>query len=81
EVAGHTDNTGRYQTNMELSFARANSVKNYLIQVSPELATRLSARGYGPDMPKDTNKTANGRRNNRRVELQVTNKEALKEYK
>lgn len=81
EVAGHTDNTGRYQTNMDLSFSRANSVKNYLIQVVPELATRLSARGYGPDMPKDSNNTANGRRNNRRVELQVTNKDILKEYK
>lgn len=80
EVAGHTDNIGGYQKNIDLSFARASSVKNFMIQVAPELSNRLSARGYGPDKPKDTNQNANGRKNNRRVELQVINKDALKEY-
>jgi flagellar motor protein MotB len=80
EVQGHTDNVGRYESNMRLSQARAESVQMYLIRVAPELSGRLVARGYGPTQPKEDNKTANGRKINRRVEIQVLNREVLKEY-
>jgi outer membrane protein OmpA-like peptidoglycan-associated protein len=80
EVGGHTDNLGGYEANKRLSFARAESVRQFLVLVAPDLATRLTANGYGPDMPKADNRTAAGRKVNRRVELQVTNKDVLKEY-
>ena len=80
EVGGHTDNIGRYDANKRLSSARAESVLRYLVTVAPDLSSRLSAAGYGPDVPKADNRTAAGRKVNRRVELQVMNKEVLKEY-
>ena len=80
EVSGHTDNIGRLPMNISLSQARADAVRAYLMQVAPELSERISARGYGPTQPKADNATASGRKINRRVELQVMNKDALKEY-
>jgi OOP family OmpA-OmpF porin len=80
EVAGHTDNVGSLQTNMRLSQVRAESVRLYLMSVAPELASRLLAKGYGPMQPKAENNTANGRKINRRVEIQVLNRDVLKEY-
>jgi outer membrane protein OmpA-like peptidoglycan-associated protein len=80
EVSGHTDNVGRVESNMRLSQARAESVRFYLTQVAPELSSRLIAHGYGPTQPKEDNKTANGRKINRRVEIQVLNKDVLREY-
>jgi outer membrane protein OmpA-like peptidoglycan-associated protein len=80
EVAGHTDNTGSMTKNMALSQARSEAVRFYLIEVAPALANRLTAHGYGPMQPKASNITADGRKVNRRVELQVLNKEVLKEY-
>jgi outer membrane protein OmpA-like peptidoglycan-associated protein len=81
EVAGHTDNTGTFGVNMRLSQQRADAVRFYLAEVTPELADRVTARGYGPSVPKSDNRSAEGRSINRRVELQVLNKHALKEYK
>jgi outer membrane protein OmpA-like peptidoglycan-associated protein len=80
EVSGHTDNIGKYDNNMNLSQARSEAVRRYLIQVAPELLSRISARGYGQTQPKAPNTTAEGRKMNRRVELQVLNKEVLREY-
>ena len=80
EVAGHTDNVGRYESNMRLSQARAENVQMFLVRVAPDLSGRLVAHGYGPTQPKEDNKTANGRKINRRVEIQVLNREVLKEY-
>ncbi len=80
EIGGHTDNIGGIEANRRLSSARAESVRQYLFQVAPELVTRLTAVGYGPDRPKADNRTAGGRKINRRVEMQVVNKEVLKEY-
>jgi outer membrane protein OmpA-like peptidoglycan-associated protein len=80
EIGGHTDNIGGAEANRRLSSARAESVRQYLFQVAPELATRLTAVGYGLEMPKADNRTAGGRKINRRVEMKVVNKEVLKEY-
>ena len=70
EVSGHTDNTGNYQNNVNLSANRANSVKQYLVDKGVD-SSSLSARGYGPDKPVASNDTSNGREMNRRVELVV----------
>jgi OmpA-OmpF porin, OOP family len=80
EVAGHTDNVGSETSNYMLSQARAESVRGYLTEIAPELGSRLSAHGYGLTRPKANNNTADGRKINRRVELQVLNRDILKEY-
>jgi outer membrane protein OmpA-like peptidoglycan-associated protein len=70
EVAGHTDSTGARAYNMTLSERRAGSVVSYLSGrgVARE---RMIAVGAGPDHPVDTNETAEGRAQNRRVEITI----------
>jgi outer membrane protein OmpA-like peptidoglycan-associated protein len=80
QVAGHTDNVGGAAYNMGLSQGRAEAVRVYMVSVAPELGNHLTARGYGLTMPKATNSTAAGKTLNRRTELQVLNKDALREY-
>ena len=72
EVVGHTDNTGGLALNRRLSQARAEAVRQYL--ASRGVAEdRLRARGMGPDQPVASNRTAEGRAQNRRVELRRLN--------
>jgi outer membrane protein OmpA-like peptidoglycan-associated protein len=68
EIGGHTDNTGPREFNMQLSRARARSVRQYLIEhgIAPQ---RLGAQGYGPDRPLGDNNSEAGRAQNRRVEF------------
>lgn len=70
EVSGHTDNTGSASLNKRLSRARALTVKRYLESqgISPE---RIEYEGYGFDRPIAPNTTAEGRAQNRRVEIEV----------
>lgn len=68
EIAGHTDSSGNYKSNVKLSESRAQSVREYLIDKGVD-AGRLTARGYGPDKPVASNDTRDGRKMNRRVEL------------
>lgn len=76
-VEGHTDSTpissSRYPSNWELSTARASSVLARLLEngISPE---RLSAAGYGGFQPVADNSTAEGRAQNRRVDIVVLNR-------
>ena len=67
-VTGHTDSTGGYQYNMQLSQRRADSVSAYLSAQGVQ-AVRLQARGFGPDRPVAGNDTPEGRQQNRRVEI------------
>jgi len=69
-VEGHTDSTGSDELNQKLSDARANAVKEYLVEHGID-AFRLSSLGYGETKPIDTNNTAKGRANNRRVEINL----------
>ena len=68
EIVGHTDSTGNHAYNMSLSQRRAQSVANYLTAQGVD-ASRLSTRGAGPDQPIASNATADGRAQNRRVEV------------
>ncbi len=68
QVTGHTDNTGSLALNRRLSRGRADAVRTYLISKGVA-EDRLTARGFGPDQPVASNKTADGRAQNRRVEL------------
>jgi outer membrane protein OmpA-like peptidoglycan-associated protein len=68
EVAGHTDSTGSDSYNQLLSQQRAQSVSNVLVQSGVE-GVRIDTVGYGEKMPTASNKTPNGRQQNRRVEL------------
>jgi len=68
EIAGHTDSSGVYRRNVVLGRARAETVRQYLHQQGVPLE-RMTARGFGPDRPVASNRTADGRALNRRVEL------------
>jgi OOP family OmpA-OmpF porin len=68
EIQGHTDSRGSLALNERLSQQRADAVRDYLIDqgIAPE---RMTAKGYGPHKPIADNDTADGRAQNRRVEL------------
>ncbi len=68
EVQGHTDATGSARFNQRLSQRRAEAVVDYLVAHGVDRA-RLTAKGYGPSRPAASNDTAEGRAQNRRVEL------------
>ncbi|MCB9092948.1 MAG: OmpA family protein [Halobacteriovoraceae bacterium] len=70
-VVGHTDSTGSSVTNQTLSDARASVVKGLLATNGVPAAT-ISSLGMGPNQPIASNDTANGRAQNRRVEIQIT---------
>ena len=70
-IEGHTDSRGARPHNMTLSQSRADSVRQHLVGIGVD-ASRMEAKGYGPDQPIETNKTAAGREKNRRVEFFIT---------
>jgi outer membrane protein OmpA-like peptidoglycan-associated protein len=69
-VEGHTDSVGSAKLNQSLSESRANAVRDFLIDKGIG-ASRLSAIGYGEDKPIATNNTRAGRKQNRRVEINL----------
>lgn len=71
KIDGHTDSEGDDNKNLELSKARATACKNYLVQNKEINSNRILANGYGETQPKATNDTAEGRRQNRRVEFHL----------
>jgi outer membrane protein OmpA-like peptidoglycan-associated protein len=68
-VAGHTDNQGTLEYNMDLSKRRAIAVVQNLISAHSIKRNRLTPIGVGPASPISSNKTDQGRTLNRRVEL------------
>jgi outer membrane protein OmpA-like peptidoglycan-associated protein len=67
-IDGHTDGTGSAAANMDLSRRRSEAVRAALIGHGIA-ADRLSTRGYGATVPRDTNVTPKERSRNHRVEL------------
>ncbi len=81
QVDGHTDDVpiraGRYADNWDLSTERALSVVRYLNQQGLP-ANRLAAAGYGEYQPLDASDNDNARRKNRRIEMKITQRVAIK---
>ena len=69
-VEGHTDSVGSEEYNMDLSFRRANSVRDLLVQRGVNIS-RIETVGFGETKPVATNATEAGRQLNRRVEIKV----------
>jgi outer membrane protein OmpA-like peptidoglycan-associated protein len=69
-VEGHTDSQGAAEFNQKLSRDRAQSVRDYLVSRGIA-ADRITAEGFGPTRTVGDNATAEGRANNRRVEIVV----------
>ena len=69
-VTGHTDSTGSDAYNNTLSQNRASAVANYL-SLRGVNASRMVVRGMGKTSPIASNDTAEGRAQNRRVELSI----------
>ena len=70
EIQGHTDNNGTPESNKTLSQDRANSVKRYLSAGGVSEA-RMTAIGYGQELPLADNKTEAGKTKNRRVDFKL----------
>lgn len=71
-IVGHTDSVGNDEMNEQLSQKRAESVRNYLVAHGiPE--SKVQAQGMGEAQPIADNKSAEGRANNRRVEIILAN--------
>jgi outer membrane protein OmpA-like peptidoglycan-associated protein len=72
-IDGHTDSKGSNKFNKTLSQKRVDSVKKYLVEQGKIDGGRLEPRGFGEEVPltPDSNKTADGRAANRRVEFNL----------
>lgn len=70
EIIGHTDNEGSRATNLSLSQARAEAVKNWLLGQGIA-GDSITVSGEGPDRPVADNATPEGRARNRRIEFKV----------
>lgn len=76
-VEGYTDNvpinTPEFPSNWELSVARSINVVKFLTEKKGIHKERVSVSGFGEHNPIDTNQTAKGRANNRRIEITIVN--------
>jgi outer membrane protein OmpA-like peptidoglycan-associated protein len=69
QIEGHTDSTGAAEHNLDLSKRRAEAVKSVLVSQFRIAAERLTTLGLGSSKPLESNDTASGRAQNRRVEF------------
>ncbi|MCB0539022.1 MAG: OmpA family protein [Bacteroidetes bacterium] len=69
-VEGHTDSVGSAESNMTLSQARANAVKDFLMKKGVS-GDKIITKGFGETKPVASNDTAAGRQENRRVEMTI----------
>ncbi|HEY5955065.1 MAG TPA: OmpA family protein [Polyangiaceae bacterium] len=77
-VEGHTDSRGSAALNQDLSTRRAEAVRAYLVSQGVP-ADRITSQGLGPANPVADNDTAEGRANNRRVEIIVKPSESKRD--
>jgi OmpA-OmpF porin, OOP family len=73
DIKGYTDNAGNEAANLELSRNRATAVMNEIADLGID-RSRMTAEGYGEANPVATNATAQGRQQNRRVEVEMTDR-------
>ena len=71
DVEGHTDSVGGDEYNQRLSEQRGGSVRDYLIQQGMPVSS-VTTKGFGKTQPVASNDTAEGRQQNRRVELVIS---------
>jgi outer membrane protein OmpA-like peptidoglycan-associated protein len=71
DVEGHTDSVGGDEYNQRLSEQRGSSVRDYLIHQGMPVSS-VTTKGFGKTQPVASNDTAQGRQQNRRVELVVS---------
>ena len=71
DVEGHTDSVGGDDYNQQLSEQRGAAVRDYLTQQGMP-ASSVTAKGFGETQPVASNDTAEGRQQNRRVELVIS---------
>lgn len=71
QINGHTDSVGDPESNLQLSKARAEAVKRFLMTNAPSSfpESRVQTRGYGDSQPVADNGSSGGRAQNRRVEI------------
>jgi general secretion pathway protein A len=79
EVKGYTDSSGLLDYNLYISDLRANIVKTYLASNGIH-NSRIEAKGLGPENPIASNETPEGRRLNRRVEIEFYSNNAYDSY-
>lgn len=74
-IAGYTDSipikTGRFRSNWDLSVMRASSVANEMLRYVKFAPEQIEVKGYGEGHPKASNATAEGRKQNRRLEIVI----------
>ncbi|MGB8857416.1 MAG: OmpA family protein [Burkholderiales bacterium] len=70
-LVGHTDSIGSPAYNQKLSEQRAAAVKAYLVSKGID-ANKITSSGKGEAQPEASNKTAEGRQRNRRVDIELT---------
>lgn len=73
KLGGYTDNTGDAAINKKISNERANAAMQELVKLGVD-AKRLAAEGYGAEHPIASNDTADGKAQNRRIDIRVTKK-------
>lgn len=75
KIIGHTDNIGNPTSNLALSKARAEAVKNWVLSNAPSTfpVNRVQTLAYGDTAPIADNATSAGRAKNRRVEIELLN--------
>jgi outer membrane protein OmpA-like peptidoglycan-associated protein len=71
DVEGHTDSVGGEEYNQKLSTQRSNAVREYLTGHGMQ-SDAVTAKGFGKSQPVASNDTADGRQQNRRVELVIS---------
>lgn len=68
KISGHADNIGTYLYNWHLSADRSKTVKEYLVSKGAD-SSKIAATEFGDTKPIASNKTVEGRKKNRRVEM------------